>query len=617
MVHIGKLYMEFSLRSMLISAQIGVPCKWTRDGKQFILDNFDSFQNSPTRIYNSAPVLCPPSSWLHKCYSTEFSQKIKVVVGPVGWGMCTRTVSCSVHSAALAYWNNTVAIGLGYNIIIIDVLTGSQTTVLSGHYDQVESLAFSLDGTLLVSGSRDRTTKLWDVQTGGVVKTFYGHTEWIDSVSISADNTMIASGSSDGICLWDTKTENCNVIKKYNPTVIFSPTNPQLLMSSTGYVVQQWNTDGHEIGSSFDGSCVAFSPDGAQFASCKSSTVTIRKTNSRIITVQFSLPDHARCCCFSPDGRIFAVASSNIIYLSDITSPTPHLIQTLIGHASKIYSLVFSSSLTLISTSYDETVKFWQIGASSADPVAFGSASIRAVSLQAKDGLAFSIDSEMVVKAWDILTGCCKESYRTEAKHIEFGDIQLIGDILIIVGCDRLDTIYVQDAKKGILQTICTWSIKDLRITGDGSKVLGLGVDVVERKHYIQAWDLQTGRSVGKVMSSDMNCSVYFDPVHMNGSKVLVHNGKSSTEGWDFGVPGPIPIHFYKRSYISQLNLTGVIGQLIIGPISIRDSATGREVFQLHGKYAEPSTIQWDGRYLIAGYRSAEVLILDFIHVLA
>jgi len=60
------------------------------------------------------------------------------------------------------------------------------------------------DGTLLVSGSRDDTVKLWDVQTGGVIKTFRGHTDCVLSVAISADCTMIISGSSDKtIHLWD------------------------------------------------------------------------------------------------------------------------------------------------------------------------------------------------------------------------------------------------------------------------------------------------------------------------------------------------------------------------------------------------------------------------------
>ena len=41
----------------------------------------------------------------------------------------------------------------------------------------MRSLAFSLDGTLLVSGSEDGAIKLWDVQTGGVVKTFWGQAD--------------------------------------------------------------------------------------------------------------------------------------------------------------------------------------------------------------------------------------------------------------------------------------------------------------------------------------------------------------------------------------------------------------------------------------------------------
>ena len=605
---------------MLMSVQTGAPCKWTSDGKQFILDNFDLIQDSPARIYDSAPVHCPPSSWLHGCYSTEFSQKIKAVVGPVGWGMCTRTVPCSDSPSALAYWNNTIAISSNHYIIIIDALTGSQTTALSEHTDDVCSLVFSSDGTLLVSGSRDKTIKLWDVQTGGVVKTLYGRINWVQSVSISADNTMIASGS-DGrtICLWNIKTGSCHVIKEHVRTVTFSPTNPQLLLSSSDDDVQQWDIDGHQIGPSVAGSHVAFSPDGVQFALCRWSTITIRNTNSRKIIVQFSLPDEIRCCCFSPNGMIVAVATdSYIIYLWDITSPIPHLIQTLAGHTDQIYSLVFSSSLTLISPSQDRTVKFWQIGASSPNPLTVESAPIRTVSLQAKDGLAFSIDSEGVVKVWDILTGHCKESHITAAKDIGSGDIQLIGDALIIVGCDNhsRDKIYVRDAEKGVLQTMDTSYTSRLRITGDGSKVLQLGIvyqgfQMIEQ--YIQAWDLQTGESAGKVaLMTEPRAN--FDPLCMDGSRILVQTRKSSTEGWDFGIPGSIPVQFSDRP---QLNLIDIRWWSDSNPIRIKDNVTGREVFQLYGKYAKPSAIQWDGQYLIAGYVSGEVLILDFSHALA
>jgi len=45
--------------------------------------------------------------------------------------------------------------------------------------------------------------------------------------------------------------------------------------------------------------------------------------------------------------------------------------------------------------------------------------------------------------------------------------------------------------------------------------------------------------------------------------------------------------------------------------MTIKDTVTG-EVFQLFGKYAQPSVTEWNSQYLVGGYCSGEVLILDF-----
>jgi WD40 repeat protein len=41
---------------------------------------------------------------------------------------------------------------------------------LQGHTNQVESVAFQLDGQALASGGYDETIKLWDVRTGECLK---------------------------------------------------------------------------------------------------------------------------------------------------------------------------------------------------------------------------------------------------------------------------------------------------------------------------------------------------------------------------------------------------------------------------------------------------------------
>jgi len=68
---------------------------------------------------------------------------------------------------------------------------------LTGHTDEVYSVALSADGLTLVSGSRDQTIKVWNLSTGQAVRTLTGHTDAVISVAISADGQTLVSGSSD------------------------------------------------------------------------------------------------------------------------------------------------------------------------------------------------------------------------------------------------------------------------------------------------------------------------------------------------------------------------------------------------------------------------------------
>jgi len=528
--------------------------------------------------------------------------------------MCSRTVSLDEIPLALSYWNNTIAVGSqASDIIILDGVTGTQLATLSGHTDLVTSLTFSSDGISLVSGSDDYTVKLWDVQTGGVVKTFSGHTGWVHSVSISADYTRIASGSGDcTIHLWDIQTGGCHHIIKQQGSVYhvnFSPTNPQYLLSKSNDKIWQWDVNGHQIQPTYDGFRSAFSPDGTQFALCDR-TVTVQNSDSRAIVAEFHVADSgASCCCFSPDGRLIAVASSHTMYVWDITTPDPHLIETFIGHTGDITSITFASPSSLISASEDKSVKFWQIGGLSTDQVASDpkstpspSASIESVSLQARDGIAISSDSAGVVKTWDILTGLCKTSFQTPAEGDCWRDAQLIDGKIILVWL-KDEKVHVWDAGKGeLLQTLDASGSGSKRITisGDGSKVF------YQSKNLIQAWSMWTWESVGEVKLEDDQQTDY---LQVDSSRICVWVKDSYTQGWDFGISGSPPI------VLSNPSTERPHLDFIPGLDRIKDTDTGREVFQFFGKYAEFRVAQWDGQYLVAGYQSGEVLILDFCYM--
>jgi WD40 repeat protein len=588
------------------------------DSQRFLLEHFDTIRNSPSQIYHYALPFSPSLSWLHKYYTAELSGVVNVVRGlPARWGTCSRTVKLDGYPLALTCWKDTIAVGLwSSDIIILNMITGSQVAVLSGHTGWIMSLAFSSDGVLLVSGSTDWTLNLWDVQTGGVVKTFHGHNDSVCSVSISPDCTMITSGSSDNtIHVWDIQKGKCHCVIQQAQVlhVGFSSTNTQHFISASSHVVQEWDIEGHQVGPTHKGSYTGFSANSTHFISCLEGFAGVHDSVSGAVVAKCPIPNpnptpdviHS---CFSPNGRLIAVAAENTIYIWDITNLDPLLIETFIGHPTIITSLTFSSPSTLISASEDKSVKFWQIGDLSTDLVTGDPKStpptsipIKSVSLQAADGIAISSDLDGVVKVWDISTGLCKALFQTPAKGHYWRDAQMIDGRMIFVWPGKKG-IHIWDINEGkLLQVINAPGVGHcgLKISGDGSKVF------IHTGRSIEAWSIQTGETAGVVHLKGDSLSL----LRTDGSRIWLSFKDKPIQGWDFGAPGTSPIPL-SNMHPERLHLYSVGG-----PSRIEDVVTRKVVFLLFGRYAMPNFTQWDGQYLVAGYESGEVLILDLSHL--
>jgi WD40 repeat protein len=74
---------------------------------------------------------------------------------------------------------------------------------LPGHNDGILSLAMSPDGSQIVSGSFDRTMRVWDGRTFEEIG-LCEHEDEVNSVAFSPDSSLIASGSDDGtVWIWN------------------------------------------------------------------------------------------------------------------------------------------------------------------------------------------------------------------------------------------------------------------------------------------------------------------------------------------------------------------------------------------------------------------------------
>jgi WD40 repeat protein len=79
-----------------------------------------------------------------------------------------------------------------------DVQTGQELQRLTGHTAYLYAVAFSPDGRLALTTSADNTARLWDLQTGRELRRFIGHQGPVEWAAFSPDGKTFVTGSDDG-----------------------------------------------------------------------------------------------------------------------------------------------------------------------------------------------------------------------------------------------------------------------------------------------------------------------------------------------------------------------------------------------------------------------------------
>ncbi|HYT87480.1 MAG TPA: serine/threonine-protein kinase, partial [Gemmataceae bacterium] len=78
-----------------------------------------------------------------------------------------------------------------------------ETRQLTGHREAVWCVALSPDGQRALSGSKDRTIRLWDVATGHEIRSFPEQTQEVRSLAFAPDGRRFLSASGVSLRLWD------------------------------------------------------------------------------------------------------------------------------------------------------------------------------------------------------------------------------------------------------------------------------------------------------------------------------------------------------------------------------------------------------------------------------
>jgi WD40 repeat protein len=154
-----------------------------------------------------------------------------------------------------------------------NVVSGTPGHVLQGHTDILSSVAWSPNGLRVVSGSFDKTVRLWDAASGAPGPVLQGHIDSVTSVAWSPDGLQIVSGSVDKtVRLWDAASGAPGPVLRGHidsvTSVAWSPDGRQIVSGSGDKTVRLWNAvsgaPGQILADMEDPIlCVASSPSGS------------------------------------------------------------------------------------------------------------------------------------------------------------------------------------------------------------------------------------------------------------------------------------------------------------------------------------------------------------------
>lgn len=217
---------------------------------------------------------------------------------------------------------------------------GTAKKALTGHGQAVQDCALSAAGSgdkFAISASMDSSLRLWDLEKGVCERKFQGHTSDVNSVAFSNDSRQVVSGSRDKtIKVWNTRSECKFTSDKEGHSdwvscVRFSPNSktPTIVSSSWDKTVKVWNLNDWKLKNTFVGHDspihnVTVSPDGSLCASGgKDSTCILWDLfhEKKVYTLETKGKDSGavNSLCFSP-CNYWLCAAMVFFCMSDIIS---------------------------------------------------------------------------------------------------------------------------------------------------------------------------------------------------------------------------------------------------------------------------------------------------------
>lgn len=458
--------------------------------------------------------------------------------------------------------------------VALDVAVRAQQeiAVLMGHESGVISVSVTRDGSRIVTGSLDKTARVWDAESGAEIGVLRGHEGWVTSVDVTPDGLRMVTGSSD-------KTVRILDTVSLAETAIL-----------TGHKDEVWS--------------VAVTPDGSRIITGsldKTARVWDVETGSEV-AVLAGHESGVLSVGVTPDGsRIVTGSWDNTARVWDAGTHAETVV--LRGHQDAVTSVaVAPDSSRIITGSRDGTVRIWNAGTGAEIAVLKGHEDrVISVALTPDGSRIVTGSGDGTVRIWDAGTGASIALLRGHDGPVLSVAVTPDGARIITGSLDK--TARVWNAVKGAASSVLkghTKRVMSVAVTHDGSRIVTGSLDKSAR-----VWNAETGAKIAQLKGHKGVVSSV--AVTYDGSRIITGSWDETVRIWNAKTGAEIAVLSGHDSWVSSVAITPDGSRIVAGVFDntarVWNAWTGAEIFQLRGhKGAVLSVaVTTDGARIITG----------------
>jgi WD40 repeat protein len=421
-----------------------------------------------------------------------------------------------------------------------DLATGTEQAVLTGHTGEVLAVAVTQDGSRAVTGSDDRTVRVWDLETGTeqTVLTSNGGDVW--AVALTPDRNRVVAGSIDGtVRIWNLETGTEQAVLTGHTgavsAVALTPDGNRAVTGSRDQTVRIWNLEtGTEqavlTGHTGSVSAVALTPDGNR-AVTGSIDGTVRIWNLETGTEQAVLTGHTgavSAVAVTPDGnRAVTGSRDQTVRIWNLETGTEQAVLT--GHTGEVSAVATTpDGNRAVTGSGDETVRVWNLPDGSERAFLTGHIVVaNAVETTPDGNRAVTGSGDGTVRVWELAAGTEQAVLTGHTGPVLA--VALTPDGSRAVTGSRDQTVRVWDLTTGTEQAVLTGhtgEVLAVAVTPDGNRAV-----TGSRDQTVRVWDLTTGTE--QAVLTGHTGSVFAVAITPDGSRAVTGSGDAKMLVWD------------------------------------------------------------------------------------